>query len=78
MSAAEVLTAGLTIARIGLDLLTGARRDTVKAASEIAGHAIMLVPIDDLRAHLAEVDRKAIDAAADIAEEIKLAEENKP
>ena len=67
---------GLTIAHIGVDLLKGKRNDEAQATTEIAGHALKLIPVETLRAHLAEEDRKAIDLAADIAQEAKLAKEN--
>ena len=74
---AAILVAGLEIARIGVDLLTGKRADVPTATAEIAGHLLKLVPVEDLRAYLDEFDRQAIDAAADLAEEKKL-EEVKP
>ncbi len=70
------MVAGLEIARIGVDLLTKKRTDVPQATAEIASRLLRLVPVEDLRAHLAEADRLAIDAAAEVAKEIKLAEEN--
>lgn len=77
MSAA-ILVAGLEIARIGVDLLTKKRDDVPAATAEIASHLLKLVPVEDLRAYLAEADRRAIDLAADIAEEKRLAELDEP
>ena len=68
----DILTAGLEVARIGVDLVTGKRTDYVTVGAEIAGHVLRLVPVADLRAYLDDFDRRAIDAAADIAEEEKL------
>ena len=75
---ADILIAGLEIARIGVDLLTKQRSDVPAATAEIVGHVLKLIPVDELRAHLDAFDRAAIDAAADIAEEKKLEEESKP
>lgn len=73
---ASVLVAGLEIARIGVDLLTKKRDDVSTAMAEVVGQILKFIPVNDLRAHLDDFDRRAIDAAADIAEEKKLAEEN--
>ena len=75
MSAA-ILVSGLEIARIGVDLLTKKRTDVPAATAEIVDHVLRFIPVADLRAHLDDFDRRAIDAAADIAEEINLAKEN--
>jgi len=77
MSAA-ILVSGLEIARIGVDLLTKKRADVPAATAEIVDHVLKFLPVADLRAHLDDFDRRAIDAAADIAQEEKLARENQP
>ncbi len=77
-AAAAVLISGLEVARIGVDLLTKKRSDHAAATLEIASHLVKLIPVADLRAYLDEADRLAIDAAAEVAKEIKLAEENQP
>lgn len=73
--------AGLEVARIGADLVTGKRKDPVDAAAAIVSSIARVIPVAELRAHLDDFDRKAIDLAADIAEEEKLAQvakENQP
>lgn len=74
---AEILAVGLEIARIGADLLTKKRADPVSAVGEIVGQITKIIPVADLRAYLDDFDRQAIDAAADVAEETKLAQEKK-
>ena len=75
---ASILVAGLEIARIGVDLLTKKRNDPAEATKEIVGHVLKFIPVSELRVHLDDFDRAAIDAAADVAEELKLAKENQP
>ena len=70
--------AGLEIAKIGGDLLTGRRTDRAAAGAEIVSKLTKIIPVADLRMHLDDFDRAAIDAAADVAEEEKLARENQP
>jgi len=75
---AQILIVGLEIAQVGADLLTRKRTDAATAATEIVGQVVRLIPVDELRAHLDDFDRAAIDAAADVAQELKLSKENKP
>ena len=74
MNPFAILMSGFEIARIGADLLTKKRDDAPAATLEILGHLVRLVPVADLRAYLDDADRRAIDTAADIAEEAKLAQ----
>lgn len=73
---ATILLTGLEIAKIGAQLLTQQRTDTAAAMAEIIDRVLQIIPTDDLKSYLDAADRKAIDTAADVAEETKLEKEN--
>lgn len=65
----------ILLLRLAVDVVAGDRKDAAEVAREMMGLAVDMIPVEDLKPFLTDINRKFTDLEADVLEQIKLSGE---
>ena len=62
----------ILLLRLAVDIIDEDKEDAVAVAKELMSIAVGMIPVDQLKQFLSDVDRRATDVEMDVAEAVKL------